>query len=504
MATKLIKLGGIRGGYSSDPFAPPRLQTYQTAKDIDVFSQGGLLKPHIKLANDAGTTTTNQLANIIKIGTVYYAIGDDGTGKLRLFSTSALGSSTTWTTEGTSTTASTAPGTSGVNFLEAFDGAAYFWDASGVLSQYIKATDAYTQSWATSLGGRGPLMNHPGLKKLIIAAANKVYTYQSGAAPSAAALTLDGDYTINSLAPMGAFVLVGAEHSNGTSKIFVWDGSATTVDDMLDIQDVNLKAIRNVNGEIIAFVANQIGSRAVALRIYRWVNKAKQVIEIPIQATVDLDESPFLLDAAVDVIRGAAYFALRGKQAGSIGIDNLVYAYKDGVVTQARLNSVPTVADIAYLAVRAIDGDLVVIYRNDAATVWKMDHAQANATTGQLSANGTIETNWIRLNPFGKGRVVKMYIPHKPLAAGVGFTVKVKHLGAYPHGTSVPAADSYTTVGSQTTDNATYTILANEAQVFKICDYVSLQFLWDTVSGISAAEIGYPNIILEVEEISTF
>lgn len=498
---KTIIIPGFKGGLADSLFDPLEKQTFQMAKDLDIFSFSNILRPHIKLANDAGCTTTNSLCNIVKSGTVYYAIGNNGSNALRLFSASALAATTSWATVGSSATANTAPNVSGANWMEVFDSNVYFWDASGVLSQYVPG-GSYTQSWASSLGGRGPLLAHPGVKKLLIAAANKVYIYTSGAAPSVATLTLDAGYIIRSMAPMGNFTLIAAEHSSTTSKIFVWDNSAATVEDVIDVQDVNIKAVRNVNGEVIIFTANEIDSRAIALRIYKWAgNKVTLVKEFAINATADLGESPFLLDTAIDVLRGGVYFALSGKTVNSIGIENLIYCYKEGIISQARLNSAPVTADVKYWCVRAIDGDIVTTYQDVTPTYFKMDHPQASASIGILSANGIYQSNAFFLDPYRKGIIKTIKFHHYPLPASTGFRVTVRHFGDYDsQGTpttpeTFAALISAGTTTSFTTDNSTQSILA---QNFKRAQAAQIQIEFNTISTVNALQLIFP-IIIEAE-----
>lgn len=501
MATfrKQIIIPGFLGGVADSISDPLQNQTFQTSKDLDTFSSVDTMKPFIKLANDAACSNTNKLQVVYKASNgTYYFLGNSGTSnQLRVFRTSALSSSSTLTTVGTSTTSNTAPDTTGLSWIAEYKGYLYFWNTSTSLSRVKLSDNTYTESWQTGLAGNGPIFTHEGLGLLCVGALNTVATYDNTTF-TAAALTLDDKWRVRSISSLGRFVPLGCADANdgATSRLFIWNGSASTLEDIIDVGDVGLQAIRNVNGTIhILTAATQ--TRGSALRLYIWSGQGVQLVkEFPLSNTAQLAVLRYVLDSAVDVFKDTLYWGFNGVTSNSIGVDNLIYAYGRSIArrpkafVQARLNSTPDTTNIQYTCVKQVDGTIVVLW-ND-GTNWKMDHEFANSTTGQLSANGVYQSNAFYLDDSGErpGKIKTITINHKPLVASTGFTVSHKN----------DMASDWATVGSQTTAGTTKTIFRNLAsgQPFPIAKNEQLQIAFDTVSGTSGPEIIWP-IIIDVE-----
>jgi len=529
MAKKFIVIPGFKGGLADDLFDDLEKQTYQTAKDLDVYTNQKILTPHVKLANDAGVTNTNKIVAIIKSqntagGREYKALGDDGSGKLRFFKATNLTDSTTWTSVHTSTAGSLL--TTRMWFVE-FKNFLFFWNSASVLSKKDLSDDSasgYTESARSSLASAGPLFVHEGLGKLFYAYSNKIgfttTTDWSGSDDGDAKLVLDDKYIIRSLDSFGQFLLIGAAERNEskTSKIFIWDGSATTVDDIIDLGDIGLCAVRNVNNIIhILSVTNPTANTRILgskVRLYNWSGgRVDLKYELDLQQTAALNLVPALLDTAVDVQKDTLYFGLRGQTANSIGIDNLIYAYgrsssKDPkIFTPARLTTAS--GDFTVNWVKIIDGGIVVTTYD--GTNYKCDTSHANTPAGTKSSNGVYESNAFPLNSGLPAQIKRIYINHKPLPPDCGFTVALKLYGHYPWG-GTPSSDTYTDLitdeGSgetkgktQSTDNAQFTEISVPSS-FKAARFAQIKISFDEVSGTDAPEIIFP-ILIEVEtEIS--
>jgi hypothetical protein len=124
---------------------------------------------------------------------------------------------------------------------------------------------------------------------------------------------------------------------------------------------------------------------------------------------------------------------------------------------------------------------------------------------GFKSSGGIYESVAIPLNNGLKGLIKQIKLMHKPLPAGCGFTVQVKHYGHYIKNGTPPAEDSFTTLYTsqgntstsgmtQSTTNSTFTVIETQ-EAFKWADYAQIRILFDETTGTSAPEIIFPIII---------
>ena len=517
-----MRLPGFKGGLASSKFEPLSNQTFQTAEDLDVFSSPNILTPHIKL----GLDSTDQTMNTVKIQAAYlasnniaYLLGNSGTNnQQRLFSTaSGFNSATTLTTVATSATSTTAPSSTNLRNIVEYKDYLYFCGSATVLSRYgtLSSGPSYTESWQS---GRTALtdamLSHEGLGLLFFGDKNTVAKFDNSTF-TAPALTLGLNWRVVSLAEYGRFVLVGARDVNNgrNSKVFVWDGSATTVDDVIDIGDLGLQSVRNVNGvvHIITLSNSEGGILNNRLRIYTWsggqVNLAKELDLKPTSVVA----GGVVRDSAVEVVQDTIYFGLSFPTTNTMTASNGVYAFGHGKVTEPRiltldrLNHTPDKLDIAITSVKKLGSNFVVTW-ND-GTNFYLNHQ--TTASGTVSDDGVYETIAFPLRNGKPGKIKRITIPHFPLVASTGFTVQVKHYGHYPKRTSIPSEDSYadltTSEGSgsstgktQSTTNTTYTII-DQPNVFKTAQFASIKILFDEISTVNAVKIIADQIEVELE-----
>ena len=69
MVERKIIIPGFKGGLARDKYEDLRFRTFQTAKDLEVFTPRNLLAPHMNL----GTDLTDKTRNNIKLSSVYKA-----------------------------------------------------------------------------------------------------------------------------------------------------------------------------------------------------------------------------------------------------------------------------------------------------------------------------------------------------------------------------------------------------------------------------------------------
>ena len=516
---------GFKGGLANSLFDPVEIQTYQDSSDLDVFSSSNILTPIYKIGSDTmnggGTalSTTKVQAAIKASNGSYYLIGNSGTSdQRRLFSASSLGSDSTLGTEGTSATASTAPSLNNLRAMLELDGSIFFHNSSTILSRYVIATDTYTEVWQTPTGGglTDAFLAHGGLKLAFFAGGNIIHKWD-GTTFTDSALTLSANWTVESMCEYGRFVLIGAgdDSQAKNSQIFIWDGSATTVDDIISVGDTGLQVIRNVNGEVhILTVQQEAGFTQNFCRIYTW--SGGQVLlrhELDLGPTTNSTPAR-IRDSAVDVYNDALYFGFDAKTSGVMGMANGVYIYgKDkitgrrvltlGKLTATAQHGTPDSSNISITGLRQT-GKITLVFWTDGTTYY-VNHQIAST---RRSIDGVYESNAFLIGKGGPRKIKRITINHKPLPTDCGFTVQVKHYGHYPKGTSVPSEDSYadltTNEGSgsstgktQSTTNTTYTEI-DQPNVFKEARYAQIKIKFDEISTNTAASIIFP-ILIETE-----
>jgi len=506
---KIIQIQSFIGGIANSKYGDFEANTYQTAEDLDVFTYRDILRPNIKIANDIPvnvTMSTNRLeaAYLASNGT-YYFLGNSGTSnQLRVYKASSLSATTTLSTVGTSAGSNTAPDQTEKRWIQEYKGAIYF--LANNLARVVLSGETFSENLNSA---NGPILAHEGTGLLYIAYNNTIYSYDNST--YTLKLTLDNKYTVKSMAPFGAFTLIGVADAKEatTSKVFIWDGSATTVEEVIDVGDTGLNFVKNVNGTMVIGTQKRTSIGPNVFRIYLWdggqVRLARE-IDLKNTQTTGAPNSPIVDDTAAVVFRGKLYFAFKSyslNNSGTVGIKNLVYAFDPitNMLTQDRIATAGT-AEFDFTNIKFFNGGLYVMYHNPEAT-WYIDHEEANATKGTLSSAGVYQSN---VFPLGdQGRIKKIKIDHDSLPANCGFTVSIKHYGHYPRGTTVQSADTFTalttpegsggsTGKTQSTSNTTYTII-EDPNKFKQADYAQLQIAFDETSGVNAAAIKRPIIV---------
>ncbi len=540
---KKIIISGYGGGIANSPYAPLNEQSFQSARNLDVYSQQRVLRPRTKITTQvfspAISSSKIEFFHQASNGVIYWFGNSATSSQLRVWSGGIPGTpgTITLTTVGTSTTVGVAPDqfNDDANTLQGFHhvaelaGYLLFWTADKLsrikLSDNTYTEDPYTFS-ATANTGHA-IFTHEGQRRTFIGVDNVVYTLDStsvsGSADPLTALTIDPRYVVKSFAPYGRFVLIGCidKKDAGTSKVFVYDGTATTVDDMIDLGDSGLQSIRSVNGIIHVIACNvTAGIPSGYLRVYL-LSGGSFVLGDEIIITPGTEASNpgqkmlnIIDDACVDVWGDRIYWGFRGSTNGTsdnyLDITNGIYAYGKFETNQPRiinldLTTTSTAVAHSFTCVKVIKGSIFAAFNN--RTTWYLEHQLANTTYGTKSADGVYESNVFPLNGGDKGKIQKITIQHEPLPASCGFTVQVKHLGHYMFGSTVPTPEAYQTLYgpqgntstsgmTQSTTGATYT----EIQSDKYIDatHAEIKILFDEVSTVSAPAIVFP-IIIEVE-----
>lgn len=500
------RIPGFLGGKATSTYDKPENQTFATARDLNVFGEANVLAPHYKLVNDAGMPVNFKPYNsYYASNSKFYFLGVEfitGTSYTILYSANSLGTNSTYTE------VYKVAGES-VNFpLEEFNGSLWFGVVSSPsLVKYASLSGTPSASAASITDGVNLLRAHPGLGKLFYVhdSSRKIgWTDDSTYADSA--LVVGANDKIVSIDPYGQYLLVGVRDISRSkpSRILVWDGSATTVDDMMVLSTPNLQAFRVVGSNIRAVVADNS-----TLSIYEGpvggnIEPVYTVDNVNSTGTTDIN------DETLAVNKGVLYFGF--KSVGSLNppgitLEQGVWAYgSDQVNKPKRLNldrliHTGVTSGVAINSIR-FDGRFMVVLWNNGANPIAYFINHNNEGSKACSANGVYQTPRFRLHPYKRAKLKWLKIPHKPLPANTAFTVKVIHFGTEEKGNTPAAVETFAGATAYTSNvaNSGYTLIMDGQLVFKYAEEIQIQIALTTVSGITGPEILFP-ITFETEEI---
>ena len=495
-----IIIPGFKGGLAKEIFGVPRAQTFQTAKDLDIFTRMRTLGPHLGLGADTTDKTRNniKLDSVIKAadGRIYFKGFDEAGGTVLTIwdASTSLGSSTALTAE---TVASGAGG--GFGIVEFLSDLFYYESSTRIQAFDIGGAAVVTN--AIAVNNTCPIFVHEGLKKMFYTvAANQIGGTSTSTISSTALLTFGEDIRPKRMAHWGQFIAIGLNTINNSknAQIAIWNGSSSTIEDLIDVGDIGLQGIVNLGGHIyIITSSNPAGSAKYSvIRIYRWGGSSVELMwELDLKPTVSNAVS---VDAeSIKVYKDNLLFGMNALNAGSMTIDNGVYAFnhRSKILTLDRI--VSDTSDIRITSINVLDGLPVVTWTD--GTNYRINHVPA---TNAKSSSGVYKSDIFALNNGKMDKIKRILIVHENLPSSCGFTVKVQHFSHYPVGGSVASADSFTSLvtpqGSggasgvtQSTDNTGYTIIENHDK-FKDARFAQLEIDFDEVSGVNSADIVFP------------
>src|SRR3990167_8865062 len=469
MPKKIITIDGFAGGLANDPYDPLNKQTFQTAKDLEVFTATRTLSPHLALGADLTDKTRNniKLSAAIKAsdGRIYFKGFDESTGAVLTIwdAGTSLGSSSSLTAE---TTASGAGG--GFGMVE-FNSDIFYYESSSIIQAFDIGCSTIVTN-AVAVNNTCPIFVHEGLNTMFYTVSNKaIGKTTSSTISSTAALTFGDDQRPIMMTHLGQFVVIGLNTANNskTSKLAIWDGSSTAIDDLIDIGDTGLQGIANLNGTIYMITTSNAAGfgKFNIIRLYRWRGAGVELVrEIDLKPTAA--NAVTVNPASIAVHKDTLFFGMNADTANTMTIDNGVYAYnqKTDILTLDRVVEDTTNIDVSSITI--IEGTPVVTWFD--GTNYRINHVPASTNK---SALGVYESNIFPLDGTSGskyGKIESILLNHAALPASCGFTVAIKHYSNYDISGSVPSADSYTdlttpqgsgnsTGKTQSTTNATYT-----------------------------------------------
>lgn len=507
----------FKGGMSNSIYDEASRGRVGLVKDLDIFNTTKTLKPNIALVNDAGMPANFKPRNVyLASDGKFYFHGEEviaATNTIMIYSVTALSTSSTYIS------VSAIAGSQSFFPIEEF--ADYLWWGRGSdLKKYgtLSSAPAVSTSGASITSSVNFLKTHIGLGKLfyVHASQQKIGYTSDGASFTDAALTLNKNDRIIGIEPYGRFLLVGVIDVNSAkkAKILVWDGSSTTVDDVIYLSESGLQGFRVVNGNIETILMGRGG-----IRIYKF-----PLGSAPGRPAMNLDftasaVSPKILEQALETDGDVLYFGLASvsdniaaysREVGMFGFGNNTSGYPDALSIDRLTSTGSTTANIICIKKfgSTLSSECFVVIALTANSTFAINHT-ISGTIGTLSANGSIESDAFPLKAGNPGKIKRIIINHDAIPTSCGFTVQIKQYGNYPWGTSVPTPGVYvdlltpdgsggSTGKTQSTNNAAMTEIAG-AELFTTARYAQIRVKFDETSGVNAANIIYP-ILVELED----
>lgn len=507
----------FKGGISNSIYEDLSRGKVGIVKDLQIFNTTKTLTPNIALVNDAGMPANFHPRNVyLASDGIYYFHGDEeiaSVATIMIYSVSTLSTSSSYTS------VSALGGSNSRYPIEEFKDSLY-WGRSTDLKKYgnLSGTPAVSTSGATITSGVDFLKTHLGLGKLfyVHAAQQKIGYTSDGSAFTDAALTLEKNDRIVGIEPHGRFLLVGViDVNNGKkAKILVWDGSSTTLDDIIYLGESGLQSFRVVNGNIVAIILGRTG-----LRIYKFTlgnSIGRPVANLDMVSTGVTSK---IYDQAIETDGDVLYFGLASindnlavysRSIGLFGFGNNTAGYSDALSIDRLISTGSVTANIICVKKfgNTLTAEVLVVIALTANSTFAINHT-IGTTLGTVSANGAIESDAIPLKGGFPGKIKRITINHEAIPTSCGFTVQVKHYGHYPWGTSVPTVESYTdlttpegsgssTGKTQSTNSACMTEI-DGSHLFKTARYAQINIKFDEISTTNAPNIIYP-VLVETED----
>lgn len=513
---KIIIIPGFQGGIADSLYDDLSRQTYQSAQDLAVYDDLKTLMPVYPAFTDValptqftspGDITVVNFKNFIKTSDGYYFLGTGvvaATTNTILYKAGSLVASPSWTKK------------AGSNGDNSFCGIAMFKDGlyfqiQNSLKRYGDLSGSQSLTTAGSLSDNterfGDIIAHKALGRVYFAhGINTQYKvgWYDGTTFTEGALNIGVGLAITNLDQAGNFVLVGVRPVNDSSKsyIIVWNGSAATIEDIIEVGDVGLQGFRNHGGIIEAITTGVPTTTAqFTQRIFRGGLGSDMQLDREIKGL-----NSNAINANAITVSGNGLF---------IGFANAnIYTMnsKDHKIPEflSDFRSLsPTAQAAGNTVIKSIrdTGSEIVVNWTD-TTSGSVEHIYVTGGVQATPSTGVYESNVFPLNGGLPDKIKRIILNHKGIPTSCGFTVQIKQLANYPWGSTVPSLDTYqdlltpegsgsSTGKTQSTNNACVTEIAGN-ELFKECRYAQIKIKFDEVTTTAFASIVFPIIIEKV------
>ena len=454
-----ILVNNFSGGVSDDP-REDNATKFQVAKHFDVFSNPSRITPYRSLEQDTndGSTATGMKQYLVKdflyhsSSSKLFGLGQTAGGLTKIvYKADAV--SGNWTLPSSSEGSSAVQNGCLVEykgFLFGFQGTDQIW-------KWDITTPAITNS-ATTLGATITSVAQ-GLvfqDYLYLPYNNKIWRATDATTFSDAYLTLPTNFKITSLTAYGKYIAIGCapiSTFNGVSKVFLWDGTSTEIQEAIDWGEGELRILETIEGYLVGVTDRYLNSTAGAGRgsmiVQMYSGGVPQIIKevftqaltgksIPIQKAVKNNR---LLFAAKIMTNSAGTTYNEG--IWSFGRKNANYPFAlnldiiDENINTSGIQSIGSAANFFFIT---HSGDGSIDKTNDAAT-----YAFTSILETQILNFGDVDSDKTLLS---------LKASFRKQATGESLTAKYR----------VDGATAWTTIGtSDTDDSLSHTFLAIES-----------------------------------------
>jgi hypothetical protein len=460
-----IKISNFSGGVSDDP-REENATKFQVSRHFDIFSQPNRLTPYRSLEADTndGSTATGMKQYVVKdflyasASAKLYGLGQTGAGLTKIVYKSDA-------TTGNWTLPASSEGNGAVQngcFVEYKD---YLWGFQGTNQIWKWGTLSGTPSITNSASTTGVTLTSvaQGLvfnDYLYLPYNNKIWRATDATTFSDAYLTLPTNFKITSLTAYGKYIAIGCAPVsvyNGSSKVFLWNGTSTEIQEAIDWGEGELRVLETIEGMLVGVTDRYLNSATGAGRgsmiIQVFSGGAPQVVKevftqaltgksIPLQKAVK-NNRLFWAAKIMTNSGGTTY----NEGLWSFGRKNAYYPFSlnldinvdstDGTVDTDGIQAFGTAANYFFIT-----------HSNDGSIIKTDDTAAYTFTSAYES----------QILDFGDRdndkTLTALKVSFRKMAAGESITAKYR----------VDGATAWTTIGTYDTDNAlNHTFLNIEA-----------------------------------------
>jgi hypothetical protein len=283
-----IKINNFSGGIADDP-REANATKYQTAKHFDAFSQPNRLTPYRSLENDAQSSVADDMKQYFVRDFLFHSssaklfgLGQTGAGLTKIVQKADA-------TTGNWSTPATSEGNGAVQngCLVEYKAFLFGFQGTNQIFKWEIATNTITNS-ASTTGvsitsiAQGLVFND----YLYLPYNNKIWRATDATTFSDAYLTLPTNFKITSLTAYGSYIAIACapiSTFNGNSKVFLWNGTSTEVQESIDWGEGELRILETIEGILVGvtdrYLNNSTGAGKGSMIIQTFESNAPGVVK---------------------------------------------------------------------------------------------------------------------------------------------------------------------------------------------------------------------------------
>ena len=286
-----ININQFNGGVSDDP-RQIALNSFRISKHFDIFSDAHKLSPYRSLEADTATSVSStDLKQYVAQDFVYasassklYALGQTGGGLTKILQKADA-------TTGLWTTPATSEGNGAVKNGCLVEYKDYLWGFQGTTQVFKWGILSGTPSITNTAGTVGTITSvAQGViakdDNLYLPYNNKIARVTAGGTVNDAVLTLPTNFKITSIANYGNYLAVACapiSTFNGVSKVFLWNLTATDVQEAIDWGEGELRILETIEGYLVGvtdrYLNNTTGAGKGSMIIQLYQGGSPQVVK---------------------------------------------------------------------------------------------------------------------------------------------------------------------------------------------------------------------------------